>query len=353
RRFRRKHKQRWILLASLIVLLVIASSTLGVTLLTQKSTAISSGSGQAIFFSNQHTPGGRTNALNITIHNLETPSAGYEYEAWIINDQTEEVTDLGRLTEKSQTWSLTYSRANSNLLAVGDKIEVTLEQGVVKAPAGKVILASTFPVKAFSHIQHILVSFPQTPGKIGFLTGVLEQTHLLNIQASVLQSVATSRNTIAIECVTQSMLDIIEGTHGTHYRPLAGTCNQQNVTVTGDGFGLLGKGYLTDAEEHASLALSMPDATSAMRQHAALMDIALSNITTWVTTIEQDILHLHANPTDLASIQEITTLTDDAYHGIDVNGDGQIDPVVGEAGALSAYQQGQLMATLFLAPVNS
>ncbi len=354
RRFRRKHKQLSILLASLIILLLIGSSTLGITLLTQKSTAMSNGSGQVMFFSNQNTPGGQTNALNITIHNLETPPAGYEYEAWIINDQSEEVTDLGRLIEKSQTWALTYSAASGNLLAIGDKIEVTQEQGVVKVPAGKVILAGTFPVKAFSHIQHILVSFPQTPGKIGFLTGVLGQTHLLNTQASVLQSVAISRNTTAIECVTQSMLDIIEGTHGTHYQPLAGTCNQQNVTVIGDGFGLLGKGgYLTDAEEHASLALSMPDATNAMRQHGALMDIALSNITTWVTTIEQEILHLHANPTDLASIQKITTLADDAYHGIDVNGDGQIDPVVGEAGALSAYQQGQLMATLFFTPVNS
>jgi hypothetical protein len=61
-------------------------------------------------------------------------------------------------------------------------------------------------------------------------------------------------------------------------------------------------------------------------------------------------LHLHTHPTDLTSIQEITTLTDDAYHGVDVNGDGQIDPVVGEAGALTAYQQGQLMATLIFAP---
>ena len=87
-----------------------------------------------------------------------------------------------------------------------------------------------------------------------------------------------------------------------------------------------------------------------MRQHAALMDKALTNITGWLTTIEQDVQFLQAHPTDRSSIQEITTLADDAYHGVDVNGDGQIDPVAGEAGALTAYQQGQLMATLALAP---
>ena len=66
--------------------------------------------------------------------------------------------------------------------------------------------------------------------------------------------------------------------------------------------------------------------------------------------MEQDILHLHAHSGDLSSLQEITTLADSAYRGVDVNRNGQIDPVVGEAGALVAFQQGQLMATLTLAP---
>jgi len=85
-----------------------------------------------------------------------------------------------------------------------------------------------------------------------------------------------------------------------------------------------------------------------MRQHATLMDIALSNINGWVTTTEQDLLRLQAHPTDLSSLQEIATLTDAAYRGVDANSDGQIEPVAGEAGAIAAYQQGQLMATLSL-----
>ena len=120
--------------------------------------------------------------------------------------------------------------------------------------------------------------------------------------------------------------------------------------MTGDGFGLLGKGYLAGATEHATLAISQPDATNTMRLHAGLMAIALSNIKAWVTTIEQDALYLLKNQADLAKVQEIVTFADDAYHGVDVNGDGQIDPVTGKAGALTAYLQGQLMATLSLAP---
>ncbi len=78
------------------------------------------------------------------------------------------------------------------------------------------------------------------------------------------------------------------------------------------------------------------------------MDVALTNVTRWLTTIEQDVLLLQEHPSDLSSLQEITTLADEAYHGVDVNGDGQIDPVIGEAGTLTAYLQGQLMATLSL-----
>jgi hypothetical protein len=121
------------------------------------------------------------------------------------------------------------------------------------------------------------------------------------------------------------------------------------VTTDGDGFGLQGKkGYLTGSTQHAGYAISQPDATSAMHQHAKLMDIALSNTTGWVTTIDQDALLLLTHPTDLSKVEEIVRLADDAYHGVDANGDGQIDPVVGEAGAITAFRQGQLMATLSL-----
>jgi serine/threonine protein kinase len=350
RRYQRKKVPYTALIMGLILLLVIASGLIGAVLLSQRSSAISSVSGQVTFFTNQNGPGGQSNALNIVVHGLDSPPAGSEYAAWLINQDAEEVTALGALTVKNQTGSLVYNGASGNLLFPGDKLEITQEQGAVKVPAGKVILKGTFPTKAFAHIEHVLVSFPGTPGKIGLLVGVLEQTQLLDTQAAILHSVTTSRGTVAIDCIAQSMVDIIEGVHGSHYQQLAGICALQNVTGAGDGFGLLNKGYLTGAARHAALATSQPDATNAMHLHAALVDNALSNITGWVTTIEQDALLLQTHPTDLAPVHEIVALADDAYHGVDVNGDGQIDPVAGEAGAVTAYHQGQLMATLSLTP---
>jgi hypothetical protein len=67
-----------------------------------------------------------------------------------------------------------------------------------------------------------------------------------------------------------------------------------------------------------------------------------------LTTIDQDSFLLRTHPMDISKVEEIVRLADDAYHGVDVNGDGQIDPVPGEAGAITAFLQGQLIATLTL-----
>jgi serine/threonine protein kinase len=351
RRFERRRTRRGLLIAALLALLVVVGGVLGSVLLIRQSGAVVSDGGQVVFFSNQNDVAGQTNALRINIQHLAAPPAGDVYQGWIINDQSEQVTNLGRLTAHDQSWSLSYSSASSNLLEIGDKLEVTQEQGVVTAPAGPIILTGIFPVRAIQHVQHLLVSYPETPGKVGLLMGLLSQTRLLNLQAAVLQSVPASRNTLALSCVAQSMLDIIGGKHGAHYHPLTAACGGQNVSTIGDGFGLLGTaGYMASAEEHASLALSQKDATSSMHQHAALMDTAITNIDGWVTTIEGDLLQLQTHPGDLAPVQRIALLADDVYHGVDANGDGQIEAVAGEAGALTAYQQGQLMATLALKP---
>jgi len=349
RRFQRRRVSNIVLIVGLILLLVIASGLIGGVLLSQRSSAMSSAKGQVAFFTNQNGPGANRDALNIVVHDLDTLPTGSEYAVWLINQDTEAVMTLGTLKMNNHTGSLTYLGSNDNLLFPGDKIEITLEQGTVVAPAGKVILTGTFPIKSFAHVGHLLIDYPQTPGKIGLLVGVLEQTHLLDIQAAVLQNEAANQNTAAIRCEAQSMLDIIEGKHGSNYKQLDESCTLQMWTTTGDGFGLQGKdGYLTGSTEHAGFAISQPDATNAMHVHTALMDVSLSNINGWLTTIDQDAILLRTHPTDVAKVEEIVRLADSAFHGVDVNGDGQIDPVPGEVGAITAFQQGQFIATLTL-----
>ncbi len=341
---------------ALLILLLVASGTIASTFFLNNHQAAPGPTGQITFFDSRNGPPGHTDAFNLVVRGLSAPPAGYQYDAWLINDQSEQIVKLGALLAQGQTFSLNQAgeskggQAESNLLALGDKLEITLEQGQPFLPEGKAVLIGTFPPLAFSHIGHLLVSFPDSPRKIGVLVGLRDQTQLLSIQADVLQSAAASRKTDVIQCATQSIIDIIEGLGSPHYRPLTQTCAHNNITATGDGFGLLGKGYIVAVGDHAHLAAIQPDATANIRLHARLVAIAASTIERWVTTVDDDALALLQHPTDLTKVPEIVMLAGYAYHGNDVNGNGQVDPVAGEAGAVTAYLQGQMMATLPLVP---
>jgi hypothetical protein len=309
------------------------------------------------FLDNQNGSPGHTDALKIAISGLSAPSSGSQYDAWLVNDANEQIMPLGTLVKNGQEFSLNYAGTPGrkhpvNLLSVGNKLEITLEQGQVNLPTGKVVLSGVFPPKAVIHIRHLLLSFPTTPGKIGLLVGLLNQAQLLNGQALILQNVSSSGNTFTIQCAAQSIIDIIEGQNGSHYQPLGDFCALHNIAKVGDGFGLLGQnGYVATASAHASLAATQPDSTKNIQIHAGHVEIAMTNIKRWVTTVDNDALKLLANPSDTSVVSEMVSLSDHAYHGVDTNGDEQIDPVPGEAGAITAYIHGQLMAALPLAAV--
>ena len=315
---------------------------------------------------------GATDAITIALHGGSALTAEQRYYAWMINQSNGQMTPLGQLTLANQTYSLSYAspgiagKPGANMLTLGNKFEVTLEQGAADRPTGKVIVSATFPPQAFVHIGHLLVSFPTTPGKIGLLVGVLSQTQEVDAQVTLLENAASSGNTAAVQCGAQSILDIIEGAHGPHYRALDQTCQALNVTLAGDGFGLLdlsqpaqgngatgnytGGGYLDNAADHASLAATVPDATANIKLHAGHVQKAISNIKGWLTTADQDGVKLLDTPTNTAVIADLVAVCDHAYHGVSSDSDQTISPVPAKGGAITAYEHGQFMATLSLTP---
>jgi serine/threonine-protein kinase len=351
---RRRFPRNLVFLAA--VVLVVAGSTLG--LIGAKSGwfgAASHATGTVLFLDNAQSPPGFTDATQVSIHDLAAPPSGSFYDAWLIDSASEHETLLGTLTAQNGAYALTDpgdghgGAAGTNLLAAGDEVEITVEQGHVQLPVGTVVLKGAFPAEAFVHMRHLLVSFPSTPNHVGLVVGLLNQAQLVDAQAQILKSAADSQNTTAVRCVAQSMVDIIEGQQGAHYQPLGGECAAQHITATGDGFGLLGaNGYLAESAQHASNAAISPDATSFIKTHAGHVEIATNNIKGWLTQVENDAVPLLANPAATGAVAEMVTLADHAYHGVDTNGDEQVDPVVGEAGAVTAYEHAQLMATLTL-----
>jgi hypothetical protein len=354
-------RKRIAFIAAIIALLIIGLSAGLITLLQTKSTPSKSKTAPAVaatstmgsvYFSSSldaQAPG-ITDTVTINISGLSAPAAGTQYYAWLVNQQQEQTTPLGKLTSQGKDFSVTYTdHHGQNLLGLGDTISVTQEQGNVTLPTGKAVLTAQFPQMAFIHIKHILYAFPITPHHVGLLVGLLRQAHQVEAQAVLLNGLSGNGNPTAVTCAAQSLINIVEGQHGQHYSQLPLQCNGLNATVGSDGFGLLGQnGYIRLAGEHASLAAQASDATQNIKSHAALAETSLTNVNNWMTTVDNDAQSLLTNPGDNGKIQEIVALTERAIDGVDLNNDGQVDPVPGEGGILTAYQQGQQMAQLSL-----
>lgn len=351
---RRRGPWNLVFLAAIVV--VIAATTLSLIGANKGwFGAASHATGTALFVDSSQSPPGHTDAVRITIHDLASAPAGSFYDAWLIDTTSEHETALGTLEAQNSTYALSdqgdghNGAPGTNLLSLGNEIEVTLEQGQVTLPVGHVVLKGTFPQEAFVHMQHLLVSFPTTPGKVALAVGLLDQAQLVDAEAQILGNAAQNQNTVAVQCAAQSMVDIIEGQKGAHYQPLASACAGEHITATGDGFGLLGSGgYLAETAQHASNAAIAPDSTSFIRTHAGHVEIATTNISGWLTQLDQKAVPLLTNPAATSGVGQMVTLADHAYHGVDANGDEQIEPVVGEAGAVTAYEHAQLMTTLTL-----
>ena len=347
---------------AVLVLLVIAGGTITAVALLKNNSPTKSNSQKntappattalgVVNFSDDQNGSGHSNVVNISVNNLSAPPAGSQYDAWLVNTESEQTITLGTLALKSGSYTLKFADGSTNLLGAGDKLEVTLENGTATIPTGRILLSATFPPHAFVHIKHLLFSFPNTPGKIGLVVGAVGQAQELSSAAQLLQSIAPSNNGWAIQCAAQSIVDIAEGAQGPHYQPLGSQCASQNITQVGDGYGLLGSnGYIANGEAHASLAATQSDSTDSIRVHARHVGICLENMKGWITTVEQDALALLNNPANTTKVPEVVTLSNHTLNGVDADGDGSIDPVLGEGGAATAYYHAQLMAALVLAP---
>lgn len=357
----RKSNNRRIVLYAVLALLVIAGGTLGVVALlknntsstsnTHGNTPLATNANGVVNFRDSLNGSGHSNVVTISANGLAAPGSGSQYNAWLVDTQSEHTIGLGALTQnKDGTYSVKSSNTK-NLLGLGNKVEITLEQGTVPLPTGRIILSATFPPLAFIHIRHLLVRFPNTPGNIGLMVGLVDQAQKMSAASQLLQSIAGGGNTFAIQCAAQSIIDIAEGSQGPHYQQLSNNCAAQNITQGGDGYGLLGaNGYIANGEAHASLAATQADATASIKAHAGHVSICLENMKGWISTINNDALALLNNPGNTAKVQEIVTLANHALNGVDTNGDESVDPVPGEGGANTAYYHADLMSALVLAP---
>jgi len=119
----------------------------------------------------------------------------------------------------------------------------------------------------------------------------------------------------------------------------------------GDGYGSLPNGdrlgYIQETGLHSKYAAEAPDSTANIRKYSANMQVCIQNMDGWTKQILPLALQLNemsTGPEMEPIIEQLTVLGDSLVNGVDVDGDGIIDPVPGECGAGLAYEAGWYFA---------
>ncbi|HEV7126101.1 MAG TPA: hypothetical protein VGN32_01520, partial [Ktedonobacterales bacterium] len=318
--------------------------------------------GTVAFFDGQNGEG-HTDALSVQVTGLPALKTGTMYDVWLYNDTAEHPLLLGSLALQTNMWALSYTgngvnsgssgQPSANLLGLGNAVRVTLEHGAVQSPVGAVVVAGVFPPVAFSHIQHLLVAFDTNPDKKGYLVGLLQQLRTLDQQVRALQYAMSRNLPNSSGCAAHNVINLLEGPSGTHSQQVIAQCAIVGITPSDARKALLGpSGWITGAADHASYALDSPDATEFIKMHAPHVVIACTDIANWLEQVDQITVAMISTYFNGNQAQQIISLVDRAINGVDINGDESIDPVAGEAGAIIAYDHGQKLATLQLAPLG-
>jgi plastocyanin len=204
------------------------------------------------------------------------------------------------------------------------------------------------PEGARPHLDSLLTAGAGLPARQGYATGLRLQADELANYARLTADAYLAGDTEGLRRHGEHVYNLVAGSLDPRFGDLNGDTRPQNP---GDGFGLLPNGaqpgYIAAVATAAEAAAAAPDATEELKLHAGHVLAATENLQLWAD--EARTLALKLSTDESAGEAEARRLLDLAARiqtGLDTNGDGQIAPVVGEAGARVAYEHANFMAGL-------
>jgi serine/threonine-protein kinase len=297
--------------------------------------------------------------VTISSSSLKAPPQGSRYEAWLIQDDGEQRLSIGVLAFDQQSrGSLVFVAPDGqNLVGKYRTLEITREPDPDPSPNAStdVAFSGSLPSGGLTHVRHLLFSFNATPEKIGFLRGLEADTLLLNESAQLMLTSFETGDEAGLKLHAEGMLNVILGSHSEEYKDW----NEDGaVDDPGDGYGLLlngeNLGYIQGTFTHAGLALTSPDATQNMLSYGQQVRDCATNLDGWTPQLRdrlREILNASFDSPELEGmVHEAVALADKIRNGTDANGNGKIEPVSGEGGAVTAYEQAHSMADMVIVP---
>ena len=285
---------------------------------------------------------------------LDTPPEGSQYEAWLVDDSGEQQRSIGVLTaDNAGTFNLTYvDQQSRNLLGAYSHMEITLEPNPDNNPnsSGDVKYSSGIPGRALAHIRHLISTTEETPNQIGMIDGLKNNATLVNQTAEDMLTAYETGKQKEMRRSAEALINLIVGKQDASYVDWDGN---GEVNDPGDGYGLLlngdQTGYVGGTHHHSSYSADADDSTPDIRMHNEHVEISIHNIEGWAIELRdltERIVQAPAGANIEADVRKAVALANQILNGLDVNGNELVEPIMGEGGALTAYQHAYYMADM-------
>lgn len=307
------------------------------------------------------------------LSNLPPLTKGHIYAGWLLNAYRPDLLfALGSMTpDKNGTVSFdssqlpTFNLSRQNLRLAFTRVAVTLESSPTsllppQRPLGPMVLQGMMQIRALDALTPLYVSTTYLPGKSSLIAGMRSQLREVERWVANMLDSAPHGDNAAVQADLLRLVYVIEGSKGVDSLSLQ-VATMSNIQNEGDGFGLLattpncqpiqaGCGYF-EAIRSVLQSLVAINAVSTQEVQQALT--ALTTAEQLTKTLLHHILQLvGAHTLDAATRSSLTLLgaqSDALLNGSDHDGDGSIDPVLGEASVAQLYTYLQMVGTIKLA----
>ena len=288
----------------------------------------------------------------ISLSELPAPKAGSHYEVWLLAQGGEIRRNIGTVTiDEAGQGQLAFSDpAEKNILSEFDQVEVTLEADNDPKPdesSAEIVASSVFPPLALVHVRHVVSGFQTAPAATPLIQGLWYNAESVYTSTDELNTGFAKGDEELVRLKTEEIINEIVGNANTgQYKDWN---EDGTVDDPSDGFGLLhngdpgytDQGYIAQTISHANFAAQAVDSTENIKLNSAQVITCAENMTGWTEQLLEKALQLQEMPfgSDMEPlIKEMTMLSIEVISGIDSNGNGLIEPIVGEGGADTAYQ---------------
>ncbi|MEZ4658291.1 MAG: C13 family peptidase [Caldilineaceae bacterium] len=210
------------------------------------------------------------------------------------------------------------------------------------------VFSTTLPAGALSYLRQALAEASGPPHNTAYGIGLKNEAKLLADHAGFANDAASSGNLSTAKRHTEHVLNILYGASDVRY---GDQDNDGVATNPGDGYGLLlYRQKLYDAVQAAAEA---GDATPNIQTRAAEVQTALNNIGAgngdggWADLFiaKAEALLAESDATAAQTLAaQMAGLATRIYQGEELNDNGEIEPIVGEGGAQTAWRYTQYAA---------